>query len=96
MIETTIVQLDFYSEVLEDDVVLNLQVRFEKVEVGNIDECEKFGTKTTESTSFEAQFLSEDVTILNRDIPYSVSKEFYDQIEGYTEEIQEQINEEIN
>lgn len=94
--EKTIIHLDFYSELLQNDVTLSLEVRFEKVEESNIDECEKFGTKTTESTSFEAQFLSEDVTILNRDIPYSVSKEFYDQIEGYTEEIQEQINEEIN
>lgn len=96
MIETTIIAIDFYSEVLQDDVVLNLQVRYEKVEVGNIDSCEKFGTKTTESSSFEAQFLLNDVTILNDRFNYNIAKEFYKAFDDYADEIQEEIENEIN
>lgn len=96
MIETTTIQLEIYSEVLQDDVVLNLQVIYEKVEVSNIDSCERFGTKITEATSFEAQFLSKDVTILGYRFDYKVAKEFYAQFEGYEEEIREVIEAEIN
>lgn len=92
--KTTTVQIYFYSEIKQDDVVINLQVRYEKVEEGLSSDANGFynGTETTNV----AQFLQHDVTILGEILDYKVAKEFYDQFEGYAEEIQSQINEEIN
>ena len=85
--ETEIINIDFYSEVEENDFVLNLKVEYEIVISG--------GGDTDEDESKVVWTSKEDVSILS-EIPNKVSLEFFDSFDNYIEEITEMVEEAIN
>ena len=86
--------IDFYSDVLEDDIVLELSVNYDLVEEGSVSSDGMYGREVDE-VCVSAQFLDSDVTILN-DVRHAVRVEFFDKFDDYEEEIKEAIEEEIN
>jgi len=84
-INTTV---EHYSEILEDDITISLSVDYEITITG--------GGDVDEDESEQANFIKEDVTILNRDIRTDVAKEFFEYFDNYTEEITNTIETELN
>jgi len=95
MIRETKITIDFYSEILENDVSLLLNVKYELVLEGSVSSDGMYG-KETDEVYDSVQFSSKDVNILNTRISYNVSKEFYDQFDSYEDDIKEAIENEIN
>jgi len=87
------INIDFYSDILEDDIVLDLNVNYETEE-----EIELVNTGVLDNEVFlgyNSLFVPSDVTILN-DVSFGVRVEFFDKFENHEKEIREAINNEIN
>ena len=80
-------QIEFYSDILENDITLDLKVSFEVANTG--------GGDVDEEETLQAQFLPSDVSILTN-VRFSVRVEFFDKFDNVVEEITDIINEEIN
>ena len=80
-------QIEFYSDILENDITLDLKVSFEVTNTG--------GGDVDEEETLQAQFLPSDVSILTN-VRFSVRVEFFDKFDNVVEEITDIINEEIN
>ena len=88
-------QIEHYSELLQNDIVILLNVKFDKVEDSYISGVTGKG-EPVESSYLAAHFLSEDVTILNTNLRDDVAKEFFEYFANYEDDIRELIEEEIN
>ena len=86
--------IEFWSEIKQDDIVINLSVEFEEVNDAYISGSTGKGEPVYVSYK-EVQFIDKDVTILNRDLGKDVEVEFFDQFVGYKYEIKENIENEI-
>ena len=75
--------IEHYSEILENDITINLSINYEVSNTGNGD--------VDEDEYLQAQFLSSDVTILNTDLDDSVAKEFFTNFENYEDDLREEI-----
>lgn len=87
MLETK-TTIEFYSEYIENDVTLSLNVRYETASTG--------GGDVDEDEYLQANFLQHDVTIVGDRFNYNVAKEFFKNFDDYVEEIRGQIENEIN
>ena len=80
--------IEHYSEILENDITINLSINYEVSNTGNGD--------VDEDEYLQAQFLSSDVTILNTDLDDSVAKEFFTNFENYEDDLREEIENNLN
>ena len=91
----TNIQIEFYSDILEDDIILDLSVNYEVNEETEFLNSGKHGEEQEVLIGLSAQFLPSDVSILT-DISFGVRVEFFDKFENSKEEIISLIEEEIN
>lgn len=93
----TNIDIDFWSEIKQEDVTLNLKVKYEVTEGSIIigTGFGRFGTSPIEESYQSVGIIEEDVTILSN-IESEVVIEFFNQFDGYKDEVVQIIENEIN
>jgi hypothetical protein len=88
--------IEFYSDILEDDVVLQLEVNYETVDEVLVTGEMYGGGEPMEEPYSSVQFIKGDVKVLNNDLDNATILEFFNQFEDYQDEIRQSIEDQLN
>ena len=95
--ETITTNIEFYSEVLEDDIVLPVSVNYEVVDASYYDGTRggRFGSTPVEIDYKGAGFVSSDITVL-KEVSNEIKEEVINSFDDYEDTLREEIENNLN